>query len=150
MTNTNTLIRTVIQAATVATPSVIDRIFAVTGPEVVNAPPQLGATNDQAPAKPPMYAVILHNDRSTSPLFVVQVLRTAFSVEGRRAQSVMMTAHTGNQAVVKVTSKELAETQLARAHGMIQGARPGQDFYLFPDVTACELRFTVELEAKGE
>lgn len=148
MTNTNTLIRTVIQAATVAAPSVLDRIFAVTGPEVVNAPPQLGTTNEQAPAKPPMYAVILHNDHSTMPNFVVQVLREAFSVEGQKAHQVMMAAHTGDKAVVKVTTQELAETQLARAEGMIRTAEPGRDFGRH--VAACELRFTVELETQGE
>lgn len=118
---------------------------------VIERPPELAPVNDNKPATPPMYAVLLHNDNSTAPDFVVRILEGCFSVAGERAYKIMMAAHTGGQAVVKITSKDLAETQLAAAQAMIDAADPGQDFYSRRAPGGrCELRFSVELETKGE
>jgi ATP-dependent Clp protease adapter protein ClpS len=118
---------------------------------VIERPPELSPVNDNKPATPPMYAVLLHNDNSTSPDFVVRVLAACFSIEERRAYQIMMAAHNDGQAVVKITSKDLAETQVAASKAMIENASPQRDFFArMAPGGRCELKFSVELETKGE
>jgi ATP-dependent Clp protease adaptor protein ClpS len=133
----------------VETSPLIQRILsgaATQAPEVVTAPPVTTPVDQEKQAKPPMYAVILHNDNTTGPDFVTRVLMEAFSVEGVRARNIMMTAHRSGSAVVQVTVKEVAETRVANAEAIIRTAQQGVDFVY---ARACELRFTVEEESKG-
>lgn len=118
------------------------------GMPVLERPPVETPDNKTTPAKPPMYSVVLHNDHTTFPDFVVQVLQQAFSVEGQAAQKVMMTAHRGGQAVVKVTTKDIAESQLDAANAIIRGAEPGR--HHGNRNGNCELTFSVKAESDGD
>ena len=118
------------------------------GMPVIERPPVETPDNKITPAKPPMYSVVLHNDHTTFPDFVVQVLQQAFSVEGAAAQKIMMTAHRGGQAVVKVTTKALAESQLDTANAIIQGAEPGRNHGNRNG--GCELTFSIKAESDGD
>lgn len=135
--------------------SIVERILSAT--PVADTPavadiPTIKPEEDTKPKTPPMYAVLLHNDGSTSPYFVMDVLRDAFSItESRKQQSIMMAAHTTGKSVVKIVSLDMAETQLARANAIIAGAQSGKDYNAPTSKTgACELLFTIELETKGE
>jgi ATP-dependent Clp protease adapter protein ClpS len=99
--------------------------------------------------KPPMYAVVLHNDNSTLPDFVTEVLVKAFQLPAQRAAEVMLTAHRGGQTIVCVLAKDVAETRLAVASSMIRAAQPGRDF-ASSLATTCQLTFSLELETEGE
>lgn len=131
----------------VQTPSIIEKIFATEGPEVVVAPPVVKPTDDTKDATPPMYAVILHNDGTTTPEFVTHVLQEAFKVEGRHAYNVMLAAHRSGHSTVQIVTKEVAETRVANAEAMIAGAQAGTDHV---NRGPCELRFSIEQETKGE
>ena len=118
------------------------------GTAVIEKPPELAPVNDEKTTKPPMFAVLLHNDDSTSFMFVVDVLREVFAMEGERARQIMMAAHTSGKAVVAIYSKEIAETKLDQAMAKIKNEGLGQNGRN-PDA-ACELRFTSEQETAGE
>ena len=118
------------------------------GMPVIERPPVETPDNKITPAKPPMYSVVLHNDHTTFPDFVVQVLQQAFSVEGAAAQKVMMTAHRGGQAVVKVTTKDLAESQLETANAIIRGAEFRRDHGNHNG--DCQLTFSIKAESDGD
>lgn len=92
--------------------------------------------------KPDMYAIVLHNDGTTGPAFVQQILVEVFQIESGKAWSLMMHAHDHGKSVVLVTSKEIAETRVSNATPLIQRAEPGRDYV--DTVTHCELTFTVE------
>ena len=94
--------------------------------------------------EPPMWAILLHNDSSTGPDFVIKVLMEAFGLEGNKARRLMMVVHLGDRGVVTVTTKERAETMMETARGMISKAEPGRDF--FANVSSCQLTFTMEEE----
>lgn len=96
--------------------------------------------------EPALWAIILHNDNTTFPDFVTKVLMEAFSVEGMKARNVMMTAHRSGQCVVKVVTKDQAETQHGVAMVMVRNARAGRDFY--GGIQKCELQFTLREETK--
>ena len=118
------------------------------GTAVIERPPELTPVNDEKTAKPPMFAVLLHNDDSTSFMFVVDVLREVFALEGERARQIMMAAHTSGKAVVAIYSREVAETKVEQAMAKITnegGGHNGRN----PDAP-CELRFTSEQETAGE
>jgi len=132
-----------------------ERIFgnAVPGDTtVIDRPPVLDTVREETPAKPPMYAVLLHNDGSTNPRFVTEVLNECFAVDARRAHQIMMAVHTTNApSVVTVVSKDVADTMHQRALVLIAGAVPDRDFFTRMSQTGgCELQFTVELETKGD
>lgn len=114
---------------------------------VIERPPELAPVDEEKTAKPPMYAVILHNDNSTSFYFVVDVLREVFAMEGQRAHQIMMAAHNHGQAVVAIYSKEVAETKLKQATAKIAKDGNGQNGH--NPQAPCELRFSIE-ESKGE
>ena len=118
------------------------------GVPVLEHPPVETPDDKATPAKPPMYSVILHNDHTTFPDFVVLVLQQAFSVEGNAAQKVMMTAHRNAQCVVKVTTKDLAESQLDTANAIIRGAEPGR--HHGNRNGGCELTFSIKAESDGD
>lgn len=99
----------------------------------------------QEPETPKMWRVILLNDHTTFPEFVTQVLHVAFKIPGLEARRIMMQAHTGGQATVKVSTKDLCQTQLAAAQAMIARAQPGVDHYT--RVPACELKFDLIQES---
>lgn len=119
-------------------PIVIDR-----PPETVQAPPTVGNANEQKPAKPPMYAVLLHNDDTTKFMDVVDVLNEVFKVPMARAKIIMMTAHREGKAVVAIMTLDQAETRCAQAANMVSGLVSGLG-------GPCELTFTYEQETKGE
>lgn len=106
----------------------------------------VGAKLDEDTGKPEMYAVILHNDPSTFPDFVTQVIIDAFKVPAREASEQMLRAHARGKMVVCVLAKDVAETRLEVANSMIRVARPGRDFaaHLSP---VCQLTFSLEPEA---
>ena len=97
-----------------------------------------------APTKPKMWRVVLMNDATTYPLFVTEVLSEAFSIPATRARDIMIAAHRTGQALVKVTTKELAETQEQCAQHMIVAAKPGHHFH--SSVSSCELTFLLQPE----
>lgn len=120
------------------------------GMPVIERPPVVTPADQdkEKTAKPPMWSVTLHNDHTTFPDFVVEVLQQAFGVEGQAAQKVMMTAHRGSRATVKVTTKDLAESQLATAQNMIAAAEPGR--HHGNRNGGCELTFSIAPESKSE
>jgi ATP-dependent Clp protease adapter protein ClpS len=124
------------------------------GIAVMDAPPVLKPEEVIKPELPPMYAILLHNDQSTNPDFVVRVLREAFSVEKQLASRIMMAVHMGERGVVKIVAKDIAETQLEIANGLIAGAQVRRDFYSpgmdGRPVVACALQFTMELESGSD
>lgn len=105
------------------------------------APPSLGASKAPEAVKPPMYAVILHNDNTTDPRFVVEVLSAVFGLDRQEAQRVMMLAHTRGSSLVRVYSKEVAETKMA-----IAMARSLRGVNLLNPTAPCELTFSIQPE----
>jgi ATP-dependent Clp protease adapter protein ClpS len=103
-----------------------------------------GQQDKQEPDEPAMWAVLLHNDNTTFPNFVILVLNEAFKVEGNAAQRLMMKAHTTGQAVVIVTTKDRADTMMRLAHDLIGKAEAGLHFYRH--VPSCELTFSLREE----
>lgn len=99
--------------------------------------------NDQV-QKPAMYAVILCNDNSTFPDYVVDVLEQAFNINDSKAAKIMMAAHTNGRSVVHVVTKEVAETQITNARTIISMAVRGQNFDM--RIPSCELTFVMEAE----
>jgi ATP-dependent Clp protease adaptor protein ClpS len=102
--------------------------------------------------QPPMYAVLLHNDHSTHPLFVIAVLQEVFRLSATDATTVVMGVHlTGGPGLVLVAPKDVVETRTVAAHAVVGRARPNVDFA--PRCTPngqCELRFTVEPHSQGD
>jgi ATP-dependent Clp protease adaptor protein ClpS len=62
---------------------------------------------------PPMYRVILLNDDYTPMDFVIEILRTFFSMNHDRATQVMLHVHTKGKGVCGVFTFEIAETKVA-------------------------------------
>lgn len=120
-----------------------------TTPLVVDhaAPVVVAPTNEQAPARPPMYAVVLHNDDTTMPWFVVTVLTQAFGLDETSAHQVMMRAHLSGKAPVVITTLDMAETKLVTAQAMVINAPPNARA---PGSPGCELQFTLEPETDGD
>ncbi len=114
----------------------------------VEAPPELA--RKEHIKHPPMYAVILHNDETTGPDFVVDVLMTVFKVDGPRAYNIMLDAHMHGQALVQVYTLDMAETLVAHAMAMIENAVPGSDFTSNTGLASCELKFTIETATDSE
>lgn len=114
---------------------------------VEKAPPQLAPEDATNTAKPPMYAVMLNNDDTTDPNFVVNVLRDVFNINEQKAIGIMLTAHRSGKAVVVVCSKEVAETKLEQAKDKI--AKDGKDGNAMKPGQPCELTFSIEPESDG-
>lgn len=69
------------------------------------------AKDKQKLAQPPMYKVVLLNDDYTPMDFVVDVLRSFFSMNPETATAVMLKVHTEGKGVCGVFSKDVAETK---------------------------------------
>jgi ATP-dependent Clp protease adapter protein ClpS len=117
-------------------PEVIDR------PNAPVALPQRAPTEELLTEKPPMYAVVLHNDESTDPTFVIEVLCQVFAYDEQKAIRVMMQIHLGAEGVVVVLSQELAETKCAQAMALVASAGRNAKNSDRP----CELTFTTRKE----
>lgn len=107
-----------------------------------------GEQDKPTPDEPPMWAVILHNDHTTFPPFVVEVLSEAFKIEGEAATQIMLQAHRSGQAVVIITTKDRADTMIDLARGMISKAQPGRHFY--SHAPSCELTFSLREETSDK
>jgi ATP-dependent Clp protease adaptor protein ClpS len=65
---------------------------------------------------PPMYRVILLNDDYTPMDFVIEILRTFFSMSNDRATQVMLHVHTRGKGVCGVFTFEIAETKVVQVN----------------------------------
>ena len=61
---------------------------------------------------PPKYAVLLHNDNSTTMEFVIEVLQKFFAKSYDAAMAVMLKVHHEGKGVAGVYSFEIAETKV--------------------------------------
>lgn len=72
---------------------------------------------------PKLYKVILLNDDYTTMEFVIEVLKTFFSMSQERATQVMLQIHNEGSAVCGIYPKDIAETKsfqvaaFAKQHG---------------------------------
>jgi ATP-dependent Clp protease adaptor protein ClpS len=66
--------------------------------------------------RPPLYKVVLINDDYTPMDFVVDVLRSHFSMNAEKATQVMLKVHTEGKGVCGVFSKDVAETKAAQVN----------------------------------
>lgn len=106
----------------------------------------VGKKQEPEPEKPKMWAILLHNDDTTFPQFVVRVLSEAFKVEGQAASRIMLKAHRTGQDVVTVTTKDQADTMIDLAEVLIRGAQPQVDFLSHGGLASCELKFSLREE----
>lgn len=79
---------------------------------------------ERSKTKPPkLYKVILFNDDFTTMEFVIEVLKTFFSMTQERATQVMFQVHNEGSAVCGVFPKDIADTKVtqvsefAKRHG---------------------------------
>lgn len=115
--------------------------------EIIEIDPSLKdfvVTNETVPALPPLYKVLLHNDDTTAPEFVVAILRVIFEHPEAVAWDLMLTAHKTGLCAVGVYTKDVAETKYNNALLFIGCAGPGIN-QRNPGAS-CELRFSVESE----
>lgn len=120
---------------------------ALTALQAVDRPPVVGSKPANVTAKPPMYAVILHNDNSSLPEFVGMVIHEAFGLDERNAMNKMLEAHRGGKSIITVLTRDQAETRIASAEQFRAGARRGVHYV---GVAQCELTFTMQPETAGE
>lgn len=66
--------------------------------------------------QPPLYKVVLINDDYTPMDFVVDVLRSFFSMNVEKATQIMLKVHTEGKGVCGVYSKDVAETKAAQVN----------------------------------
>jgi ATP-dependent Clp protease adaptor protein ClpS len=90
---------------------------------VIDRPPVLKPNHEDKTAKPPMYAVVLHNDEFTHAMFVVDMLEKVFQKNLHDAMSLMMIVHKFNKAPIGVYPKDVAESKAAQGEAM---ARAGE------------------------
>ncbi len=76
------------------------------------------ATTTEKPKlkQPPLYKVILINDDYTPMDFVVDVLRSFFSMNVEKATQIMLKVHTEGKGVCGVFSKDVAETKASQVN----------------------------------
>lgn len=84
---------------------VIDRPVTTTQPK-----------NKIKPEQPRLYDVLLHNDNTTMPDFVCDMLARHFNMNAERAFMVMKTAHMEGLCLVTKLAKDIAETKVERAN----------------------------------
>jgi ATP-dependent Clp protease adaptor protein ClpS len=73
---------------------------------------------ERSKTKPPkLYKVILLNDDFTTMEFVVEVLKTFFSMSLERATQVMLQVHNEGAAVCGIYPKDIAETKVSQVSG---------------------------------
>lgn len=61
--------------------------------------------------RPPMYAVVLHNDDYTPMEFVIEVLQTYFGHSVERATEIMLNVHYQGKGIAGVYPRDIAETK---------------------------------------
>ena len=69
---------------------------------------------------PKLYKVILMNDDYTTMEFVIEVLKTFFSMGQERATQVMLQIHNEGSAVCGVYPKDIAETKVSQVSEFAQ------------------------------
>ncbi len=70
---------------------------------------------ERSKTKPPkLYKVILINDDFTTMEFVIEVLKTFFSMSMERATQVMLQIHNEGSAVCGVYPRDIAETKVSQ------------------------------------
>ena len=76
------------------------------------------ATTTEKPQlkQPPLYKVVLINDDYTPMDFVVDVLRSFFSMNVEKATQVMLKVHTEGKGVCGVFSKDVAESKATQVN----------------------------------
>ncbi|MDH2915257.1 MAG: ATP-dependent Clp protease adapter ClpS [Gallionella sp.] len=73
---------------------------------------------ERGKTKPPkLYKVLLLNDDYTTMEFVIEVLRTFFSMTTEQATQVMLKVHNDGSAVCGVYPKDIAETKVNQVIG---------------------------------
>lgn len=77
----------------------------------------LATANDKPKlAQPPLYKVVLINDDYTPMDFVVDVLRSFFSMNVEKATQIMLKVHTEGKGVCGVFSKDVAESKATQVN----------------------------------
>lgn len=66
--------------------------------------------------KPPLFAVLFHNDNYTTMEFVVFVLQSVFHKTESDAMLIMLNVHRTGMGVAGVFTKEIAETKVNKTH----------------------------------
>jgi ATP-dependent Clp protease adapter protein ClpS len=113
------------------------------GTTVLDCPPVLTPDNvNLEPKKPSMWAVLLHNDDTTDPEFVITLLQHVFSKNETQSYDIMMRAHKSTWSQIDAYVKEIAEQKLADARLFVSVAPEGANA-VFPD-RPCELSFSIE------
>jgi ATP-dependent Clp protease adaptor protein ClpS len=70
---------------------------------------------ERSKTKPPkLYKVILMNDDFTTMEFVIEVLKTFFSMGQERATQVMLQIHNEGSAICGVYPRDIAETKVSQ------------------------------------
>ena len=72
------------------------------------------AESEEKVEKPPLYAVLLHNDDFTTMEFVVWVLENVFGMQEEQAIEVMLSVHLQGIGTAGVYPFEVAEMKVAR------------------------------------
>lgn len=111
------------------------------GAPVIERPPVTAPVKGEEPQKPPMYAVILHNDPSTHFHFVAHVLSEVFAVPLQEAAELTRKVHREGRGLVRVYSKEIAEAKVDKAMQMAASSKDGNGYF---SGAPCELTFTSE------
>jgi ATP-dependent Clp protease adaptor protein ClpS len=73
--------------------------------------------------RPKLYKVILFNDDYTPREFVVIVLKAVFRTGEDMAAKIMLTAHMKGSCVVRVYTRDIAETKVKEAMDMAREGR---------------------------
>jgi ATP-dependent Clp protease adaptor protein ClpS len=79
----------------------------------------------------PRYRVLVHNDSVTTFHFVIDTLRTVFSLDAVASVAVTLEAHEKGVALVATLPLEQAEFKIDRAHSIARAAK-------FPLTFTCE------------
>lgn len=85
--------------------------------DVMDRPPDIEKTTGtkKTVQRPPMYAVLLHNDDYTSGEFIIMMLEKYFNRDEQASEQIMIAAHKQGTAVVGVYTKDVAETKVDAA-----------------------------------
>lgn len=68
--------------------------------------------------KPPLYAVVFHNDNYTTMEFVVFVLTSVFHKSESDAVQIMLNIHRTGVGIAGVYTREVAETKVQKTHAL--------------------------------